>query len=66
MAILLFNLLPRGFSNKDLRGRMAQLLGLAPGHFTQGKMTYDLRRLRLYGLIERIPKTHRYQVTELV
>ncbi|KIG12381.1 hypothetical protein DB30_01540 [Enhygromyxa salina] len=64
MAILLFNLLPRGFSNKDLRGRMAQLLGLAPGHFTQGKMTYDLRRLRLHGLIERIPKTHRYQVTD--
>jgi len=64
MAILLFNLLPRGFSNKDLRGRMAQLLGLEPGHFTQGKMTYDLRRLRLHGLIERIPKTHRYCVTD--
>jgi predicted MarR family transcription regulator len=26
-------------------------------------MTYDLRRLRLHGLIERIPGTHRYQVT---
>lgn len=64
-AILFFNLLPRGFSNKDLRGRMAQLLGLEPGHFTQGKMTYDLRRLRLHGLIERIPKTHRYRVTDL-
>ena len=28
-------------------------------------MTYDLRRLRLHGLIERIPKTHRYQPTPL-
>lgn len=27
-------------------------------------MTYDLRRLRLHGLIERIPSTHRYHVTE--
>ena len=27
-------------------------------------MTYDLRRLRLHGLIERIPKSHRYQVTD--
>ena len=27
-------------------------------------MTYDLRRLRLHGLIERIPHTHRYQVTD--
>ena len=26
-------------------------------------MTYDLRRLRLHGLITRIPRSHRYQVT---
>jgi hypothetical protein len=26
-------------------------------------MTYDLRRLRLHGLVERIPKSHRYCVT---
>jgi hypothetical protein len=63
-AILFFNLLPRGFSNKELRGPLAQLLGLEPGHFTQGKMTYDLRRLRLHGLIERIPESHRYRVTD--
>ena len=28
-------------------------------------MTYQLRCLRLHGLIQRIPKTHRYQVTDL-
>lgn len=28
-------------------------------------MTYDLRRLRLKGLIQRIPKTHRYVTTPL-
>lgn len=63
-AILYFRLLPRGFTNNNLRELMAQLLGLAPGHFTQGKMTYDLRRLRLHGLIERIPNSHRYEVTD--
>ena len=26
-------------------------------------MTYDLRRLRLHGLIERLPGSHRYRVT---
>jgi len=26
-------------------------------------MTYDLRRLRLHGLIERVPKSRRYHVT---
>lgn len=63
-AIVVFRLIPRGFSNKDLRELMAQLLGLDPGQFTQGRMTYDLRRLRLHGLIERIPNSHRYRVTD--
>ena len=26
-------------------------------------MTYDLRRLRLHGLIERVPRSHRYHIT---
>jgi hypothetical protein len=28
-------------------------------------MTYDLRRLRLKGLIQRVPRTHRYVLTPL-
>ena len=28
-------------------------------------MTYDLRRLRLKGLIKRVPKSHRYVLTDL-
>jgi hypothetical protein len=30
---------------------------------TPGRITYDLRGLRLHGLTERIPKTHRYCIT---
>jgi len=63
-ALLAFRLLPCGFANHELRALLAPLLGLNPDHFTQGQMTYHLRRLRLHGLIERIPDTHRYQVTE--
>jgi hypothetical protein len=63
-AILAFRLLPQGFSNYELRTLLAPLLGLAPDQFTQGQMTYHLRRLRLHGLIQRIPDTHRYQVTD--
>ena len=63
-ALILFSLLLRGFTNRDLREHMAPLLGLDPDQFTPGRMTYDLRRLRLHGLIERIPKSHRYRVTE--
>nr|MBS0021932.1 hypothetical protein [Gammaproteobacteria bacterium] len=28
-------------------------------------MTYDLRQLRLQGLLQRIPGTHRYEITAL-
>lgn len=64
-GIVLFCLLPRGFSNRDLRARLAPLLGKKPSDMTPGQMTYDLRRLRLRGLIERIAGTHRYHVTPL-
>jgi len=63
-ALLVFRLLPRGFSNRDLRDHWAPLLGEAPAALTPGRMTYHLRRLRLHGLIERVPQTHRYRVTD--
>ena len=62
-AIILFFLLPRGFSNALLREQVARLMGKDPSTYKPGQMTYDLRRLRLHGLIERIPHSHRYQVT---
>ncbi|HZZ17136.1 MAG TPA: hypothetical protein VFE08_14375 [Candidatus Sulfotelmatobacter sp.] len=63
-SLLLFHLLPAGFSNRDLRINLAALRGQSEDQFTQGRMTYQLRRLRLHGLIERIPKTHRYRLTD--
>jgi hypothetical protein len=62
-ALLVFRLLPRGFSNRDLRDHWAPLLGKTPDALTPGQMTYHLRRLRLHGLIERVRGTHRYRVT---
>src|SRR6266568_518249 len=62
-ALCVFRLLPHGFTNRDLRTSLAPLLGLEPGAMTCGQITYDLRRLRIHGLIERIPGTFRYQVT---
>jgi hypothetical protein len=47
----------------DMRTCLAPLLGLDPGAMTSGQLSYDLRRLRIHGLIERIPRTFRYQVT---
>ena len=64
-ALCLFILLPEGFRNATLRQHVAELMGKAPECYSPGRMTYDLRRLRLHGLIERIPHTHRYEVTAL-
>jgi hypothetical protein len=63
-ALVVFRLLPNGFRNTDLRAHLAPLLGLDPSLMTQGRMSYDLRRLRQHGLIERLPGTHRYTVTD--
>jgi hypothetical protein len=39
------------------------LPGVTAEEYTTSQMTYDLRRLRLKGLIYRPPKTHRYFLT---
>jgi len=62
--LVVFRLLPEGFANRDLREHLAPLLGQDPSHLTQGRMTYHLRRLRLHGLIARIPGSHRDRVTD--
>jgi predicted MarR family transcription regulator len=49
-----------GFSNRSLRALVAGLLGTT---YTASQMTYDLRRLRLAGLIRRLPHSNRYQLT---
>jgi len=68
MALLsllaVFRLSVRGFTNRDLRSHLAPLLGLPAGTMTAGQATYDLRRLRTHGLIQRIPHTNRYLPTE--
>jgi hypothetical protein len=62
-VLVIFSLQLRGFTNQEIRALLAQLLGLDPANYPIGRMTYDLRRLRLHGIIERIPHSHRYQLT---
>jgi hypothetical protein len=49
-----------GITNKSLRACVARLLGTS---YSTSRMTYDLRRLRLKGLIQRIEHTHTYTLT---
>lgn len=49
-----------GFTNKSLRGQVAGLLGT---DYSASQMSYDLRRLRLHGLIQRHEHTNTYTPT---
>jgi hypothetical protein len=62
--MILFRLLPTGFRRADLRRHLADLCGRDPQSLGPGAMTYQLRRLRLHGMIQRLPNTQRYRVTE--
>ncbi len=50
-----------GFSNKTLRPLVAGLLGEP---YPQSRCCYDLRRLRLKGLITRLPHSNTYVLTD--
>jgi hypothetical protein len=49
-----------GLTNRSLRHQMAALWN---PDYTQAQASYDLRRLRLKGLIERVEHTNTYRVT---
>jgi hypothetical protein len=49
-----------GFNNRSLRALVAGLLGTT---YTTSQMTYDLRRLRLHGLIRRLPRSNTFLLT---
>jgi hypothetical protein len=49
-----------GLTNKSLRALTARLLGTS---YSTSQMTYDLRRLRANGLLQRIEHTHTYALT---
>jgi hypothetical protein len=64
-ALCLCALAPTGFRHREFRDHVAQLQSRELDTYSAGSMTYDLRRLRLHGLIERVPRTHRYRITPI-
>jgi hypothetical protein len=63
LTLTLFTNLVNGFRNRDLRAHVADLLETDTCSYSASKMTYDLKRLRLKGLIARSPGTNRYFLT---
>lgn len=61
-ALTGFCYLAAGFANRQLVERVRGLLQTA---YANRQATYDLRRLKRKGLIERLPGAHRYRLTSL-
>jgi hypothetical protein len=58
-----FSHVPAGFRHRELRPLVAGLISRDLTTYSTCAMTYDLRRLRLHGLIERVDGTHHYTIT---
>jgi hypothetical protein len=56
---------PDGCTNRMLRERVGALHDAGPAGYTTGRMTYDLRRLRLKGMLHRLPGKNRYVLTPM-
>ena len=59
-SVAAFSHVVGGLTNRTLR---AQMTALWNPDYSQGQASYDLRRLRLKGFIERVPHTNTYRVT---
>lgn len=57
--------IPSEIGNHSLRMTVAQCLHIPPASYSSAQMSYDLRRLRLKGLIVRIQHSHHYDLTAL-
>ena len=62
-ALTAFAHIPHGFTNKTLRTHITDLLDPDQAPYNTAQMSYDLRRLRLKGIIWRVPNSYRYQLT---
>jgi len=62
-ALCLFAVLPAGITSRQLRPHVAQLLGVPDDQYTARQMGYDLRRLVRKGLLRRLGRRLRYELT---
>lgn len=52
-----------GWNTRELRAAILDTFQLKAAHYSVNSLRYDLRKLRAHGLIERLPRQHRYRLT---
>ena len=63
LALSAFGCLIDGFRSRELRQRVAALMGVGLEQYSASQMTYDLRRLRRKGIICRVSGSQRCYLT---
>jgi len=64
-AVLSLAVLPRGFTASQLADKVRQLSGWTEDHYRSRQASYDLKKLRGKQWVQKIDKSHRYQVGPL-
>ena len=63
-AVLALSTIPRGLSTMELAGKVRELTSQSHAEYGPRQASYDLKKLRAKGLVERVEKSRRYAATE--
>ena len=62
-AIIAFSIAPRGFNSSDIARKVREIFNLAGNQYSSRHASYDLKKFRAKGIVYRINKSHKYDVS---
>src|SRR5262249_605394 len=62
-AVVVLSTIPSGLSSQELAAKVRELRGQSEVEYTPRQASYDLKKLRFKGLVERVGKSRRYAPT---
>ncbi len=63
-AVVALSSIPAGLSSRELAAKIRELTGQSEAEYGPRQASYDLKKLRGKGLVERVEKSRRYAATE--
>jgi hypothetical protein len=63
-AVVALSSIPQGLSSRDLAAKVRELTGHTEAQYGSRQGSYDLKKLRAKGLVQRVQKSRRYEATQ--
>jgi hypothetical protein len=63
-AVVALSSIPQGLSSRDLAAKVRELTGHSEVQYGSRQGSYDLKKLRAKGLVQRVQKSRRYEATQ--